>query len=466
MSNEATRDAVTESVEEQWPDLMTKFEDLLRIPSVGALPEHRHDLGRAAEMVRQWFEDAGLESTIHVAPLPGGGPGAPAVIATTQRNPELPTVLLYAHHDVQPAANQPGWSLDPFEPEIRPGGERGRIYGRGTADDKSAVVGILGSIRALQQVTGGDLPVNIVVLVEGEEEIGSPSMDALLGRYSDRLAADTVLIVDGNNWTPEIPMINSSLRGFLVGDITVEAFERGLHSGGFGGPLLDANILLARLLATLHGEEGEVAVEGLTTDLEIGEASARLEPETFRRDATMLEETELVGQDNLAETLWVKPSISLIGFDAPPTAAAPGTLWPTAKARISVRMPPNLPVEEAQAAVEKHLEANRPHGAKVSFTRHHGAQGYVGDMTSRQAGVLQDALAAAWQVDPVIAGSGGSVPLLQLFADQYPDAEILKVGPGDPLSRPHGEDESASLDILFNLTVAQALFMLGLGHQE
>lgn len=455
-----TRNQIRVKVEEEFPALLAKFVDILQIPSVNAEPEHRHDVGRSALMVRQWFLELGLESSIHVAELPGGGPGAPAVIATTERNPNWPTVLLYAHHDVQPVKGQSGWTLDPFTPEIRPDGGRGRIYGRGTADDKGGIVAHLGALLAL----GHARKVNVVVLIEGEEEIGSPSLPNFLERYRQTLEADVVFVIDGNMWRVDTPMMTASMRGLLVGDIALDAFTRGLHSGGYGGPVLDANILLAQLLATLHTKDGLVAVEGLDTGMKPQSVGVTLDPEYFRSDATLLPESKLHGADRLEETLWVKPSISVIGIDATPTDAAPGVLAPHVKARVSLRLPPDLPPQDAIAAFDRHLQENRPHGAKVTFTPKQMAQGYRLDLASRATKQLTQALEQSWEGPAVAAGVGGTVPLLQQVASAFPGAQILKVGTGDPDSKPHGEDESASLDVLYNLIVAETLFLDAIGR--
>lgn len=505
-------DQVKERVEALFPQVQRELIELLRIPSVNAEEKHRADVIAAALFVQDLFEDTGLATEIVRAPRPGGTVGAPAVLAWTEPVEGWPTVLLYAHHDVQPVTGQQGWENDPFDPVLvgqedaeaagQQSGPRGRLVARGTADDKAGVVAHAAAIRAL----GEDRRVNLVVLIEGEEEIGSPSMPALIDQYRDRFRADAVIVIDGNMWRVGTPMMTASMRGLLVGDVTVEAFEAGLHSGGYGGPVLDANVLAARLVASLHDDEGMVAVAGLDTGVASQSRGAEIDEQFFRADATLLTDTEMTGEHrragglsgipgqtyylndesviervdsprlldkpgistnrerpgqapSLTEQLWVKPSVSVIGIDATPTESAPGVLAPTAKFRLSLRLPPDLAPEDAAEALDAHLQAHRPFGAVVKFEPKQAAKGYVLDLNSVEAQRLRGALEDAWGAPSVAAGVGGTVPLLSMLDQAFPGVAILKVGTGDPDSKPHGQNESASQDVLFDLIVALTLFL-------
>lgn len=477
-------DEVRSRVEQVFPELMHALESLLRIPSVNAEEDHRADTVQAAAFVAELFANLGLEVDIVRAPRPDGTVGAPAVIAKTTPVSQWPTVLLYAHHDVQPVTGQEGWDGDPFSPVVLSreeaeeiglsAGDRGRIVARGSADDKGGVIAHLGAIMSL----GDERRVNVIVLIEGEEEIGSPSMPALLQRYGDLLDANVALIIDGNMWAIDTPMMTASMRGLLVGDVTVEAFSSGLHSGGYGGPVLDANVLAARLIASMHDRDGRVAVRGLSTGEPVVSRGIQLSQESFRRDATLLEETktvlEAVGNKSSAGTedrpnvsdkltleqlLWTQPSIAVIGIDSSGTSAATGVLAPSCTFRVSLRLPPGLAPAQAEQSLREHLEQNRPFGARVGFHRRQSAQGFTLDLESVAAVKLQKSLDRSWGSNSVAAGVGGTVPLLHMLSERFPGMPILKVGTGDPDSKPHGQNESASLDVLFNLIVALDLFL-------
>jgi acetylornithine deacetylase/succinyl-diaminopimelate desuccinylase-like protein len=363
-------------------------------------------------------------------------------------------VLLYAHHDVQPPGE--GWLSSPFEPIERDG----RLFGRGAADDKAGVVAHLGALRAL---AGFDaLPIGITVFVEGEEEIGSPTFGSFLRAHADLLRADVIVVADSTNWKVGVPALTTSLRGLVDCEVEVAVLDHAVHSGMFGGPVLDAVTLLARLIATLHDDVGNVAVAGLISapEPEVDYSEAEV-----RADASVLDGVRLAGEGSIAGRIWTKPAIAVIGLDAPSVAQASNTIAPAATAKLSVRIPPGQEPAEAMAALRAHLESHAPFGARV--TVRDGEQGRAfaspADSTAMQA--ARWAFAQAWGTDPVDIGIGGSIPFIADLLDVFGDAEILVTGVEDPDSRAHGANESVHLGELEKVVVAEALLLARLASQ-
>src|SRR3954470_12968066 len=272
---------LVERVREVLPSVRRDLEALVRIESVWADPNRRTEVQRSAEAVSKLLSEAGFDDVRIVSEG-----GAPAVIARHPAPPGAPTVLLYAHHDVQPEGDRSQWASPPFEPSERDG----RLYGRGTADDKAGIATHLAAIRAFD----GDLPVGITVFVEGEEESGSPSLGALLAAHRDLLAADVIVIADSDNWSTEIPSLTVSLRGLADCVVEVATLDQGLHSGMWGGAVPDALSALVRLLASLHDDDGNVAVAGLH---ESTAAPVDYPPERVREESGMLDGVAEIGSD-------------------------------------------------------------------------------------------------------------------------------------------------------------------------
>ena len=324
---------------------------LVRIPSVSADPAAAPHLRARAREVAALLRAAGLPE-VEVVAVAGG---QPAGLGHRPGPPGAPTVLLYAHHDVQPPGDDADWDSDPFLPSERDG----RLYGRGAADDKAGIAVHLAALRAL----GDRLPVGVTVLVEGEEEIGSPTVAGFLAAYADRVRADVLVLADSINWAAGIPSLTASLRGGANVTVEVRALRHGVHSGAYGGPVPDALTALCRLLATLHDERGDVAVEGLVR----GSADPLgLTEERLRADAGLLDGVRLIGTGNLTERLWARPAIAVIGLDAPAVASASNTLIPAARAKVSLRGAPGDAAARAREALGAHLKKRAPWGVQVT----------------------------------------------------------------------------------------------------
>src|SRR5215831_18329484 len=333
------------------PFVRAGLDRLVRIPSVSADPAAAPHLRASAREVAGLLRAAGLPE-VEVVAVAGG---QPAVLGHRPGPPGAPTVLLYAHHDVQPPGDIAAWDSDPFQPSER----GGRLYGRGAADDKAGVAVHLAAMRAL----GDRLPVGVTVLVEGEEETGSPTVAGFLAAYTGRVRADVLVLADSINWATGTPSLTTSLRGGANVTVEVRTLRHGVHSGAYGGPVPDALSALCRLLATLHDERGDVAVAGVVR----GTADPLdLTEERLRADSGLLNGVRLIGTGSLTGRLWARPAIAVIGLDAPPAEAASNTLIPAARATVSMRVAPGDDVTRARAALVSHLESNAPWGVRVT----------------------------------------------------------------------------------------------------
>jgi acetylornithine deacetylase/succinyl-diaminopimelate desuccinylase-like protein len=435
---------LSEAVRQVLPSVRADLEALVRIPSVSADPAAAPHLARSAREVAALLAAAGLPE-VDVLTVPGG---QPAVLARRAAAPGAPTVLLYAHHDVQPPGDPAAWDTDPFQPAERDG----RLYGRGAADDKAGLAVHLAALRA----HGAGLPAGVTVLVEGEEEIGSPTLEEFLAAYGDRLAADVVVFADAANWTADVPSLTTTLRGMVSLTVEVRTLGHAVHSGQYGGPVPDALTALCRLLATLHDENGDVAVAGLTRGtadpLDLTEAQ-------LRADASLLDGVRLTGTGGLTDRLWAAPSITVIGLDAPSVEQASNTLIPAARAKVSLRVAPGDDAARACDALAAHLHAHAPWGAEITVRPVATAEPFAAPPGGAATRAARAALAQAWGQPAVDMGAGGSIPFVTAYAARYPQAEILVTGVEEPDARAHGANESLHLLTFERACLAEALLL-------
>jgi len=441
-------DDLVERVQSVLPSVRADLEDLVRIESVWADPARRDEVVRSARAVTGLLTAAGFAEVEIVSEG-----GAPAVIARHPAPPGAPTVLLYAHHDVQPEGEASQWDSPPFEPTERDG----RLYGRGSADDKAGIATHLAAFRA----HGGAPPVGVTVFVEGEEESGSPSLGRLLAAHKDKLAADVIVIADSDNWTPEVPALTVSLRGLADCVVEVATLDHGLHSGLWGGVVPDALSVLVRLLTSLHDDDGNVAVAGLH---ESSAADVDRGPEWVRAESGLLDDVREIGSGTVAERMWAKPAITVIGIDTTPIAKASNTLIPRARAKVSMRVAPGGDAAEHLAALRRHLEQHAPWGARVTVTPGDIGQPYAIDSTGPVYEVARAAFRQAWGTEVVDMGMGGSIPFIAEFAAAFPDATILVTGVEDPGTQAHSVNESLHLGVLERAATTEALLLNKLGE--
>jgi acetylornithine deacetylase/succinyl-diaminopimelate desuccinylase-like protein len=443
--------ALADAVAREIPRALADLRDLVRIPSISADGFDQTQVRRSADATAALFAAEGVD--VQVLEVAGS---RPAVIGRKPAAPGAasgaPTVLLYAHHDVQPVGNLADWSSDPFEPVERDG----RLHGRGTSDDKSGIASHLAVLRAF----GDALPVDVVVLIEGEEEIGSPTLPAFLAAQRDALAADVIVLADSGGWKLGRPALTTSLRGLVDCVVEVRTARHAVHSGMYGGAVPDALTVLCRLLATLHTDTGEVAVEGLHT----GEADPLdLTEEQLLAEVGAVDGLQTIGSGPLTARMWARPAVSVLALDAPRVAEVANVLVPSARAVVSLRTAPGQDGAAAMAALTAHLRSHVPWGAQVTVTEGETGEAFAVTHRGPAYDAARPAFERAWGVAPLEIGIGGSIPFIAAFAETFPRAEILVTGSADPDSRAHGPDESLHLEEFARYTHAEAELLARLG---
>lgn len=432
--------------------------DLVKIPSVSSDAFDQQQLDNSALAVANILRDAGVENVeIIKLQCEDGRVGRPALLGSIPGPSDAPRVLLYAHHDVQPPGPASDWDTEAFTPTIK--GER--MYGRGAGDDKAGIMLHVGTLRAIKQLA--QMPVNVTVFIEGEEEIGSPTFNDFLTAYQDRLDADVIIVADSGNWKVGTPSLTTSLRGVVSVDVEISVTEHALHSGMFGGPILDAVTIMCRLIATLHDTQGNVAVDGLVAREVPGTADY---PETsFRKDAALLPGVHLAGSGPLSSRLWTKPAIGVIGMDVTSTALASNTIWPTCKATLSMRVAPGQDAKEAAQALVRHLQVHAPLGAQLKVSIADAGPAFDATESTPVMEQMRWALETAWESKSQDVGQGGSIPFVADLKRTFPQAQVLVTGVEDPDTRAHSGNESVHLGEIRKAVRAQTAFLLKLGKQ-
>ncbi|GAA4374622.1 dipeptidase [Nocardioides caricicola] len=441
-------DDIRAQVQAVLPGIRSDLEDLVRIQSVSADPERLSEVEVSAQRTADLFAAEGVE--VEIVRAYDGAP--PAVIGEKKGPAGAPTVLLYAHHDVQPENDHADWDSPPWEPTERDG----RLYGRGAADDKAGIMAHVGALR----VFGDDLPVTVRLFIEGEEEVGSDTLVELLEKYQERLEADVIVIADSGNWDIGVPALTTSLRGLVRVDVEVRTLTHAVHSGMWGGLVPDALMTLARVISTLHDDAGDVAVAGLHSG---PAADVEYPEERLRAESGAAPGIEWIGTGSSVERLWTKPSLSITGLDAPKVAGASNTLVPAAKARISLRIAPGDTTENALACLVSHLEANVPWGATLTHTVVDTGEATQIDATGPAYDAARAAFTEAWDgTEPVDMGVGGSIPFIAEFLEAFPQASVLVTGVEDPDTRAHGANEGLHLAEFERVVLAEALLLRNL----
>jgi acetylornithine deacetylase/succinyl-diaminopimelate desuccinylase-like protein len=426
-------------VKAEIPRALEDLRALVAIPSISSMPDHADDVLRSAEATCELFRAEGVDARVVTT-----GGARPAVIGHKAGPAGSPTVLLYGHHDVQPLGS--GWSRDPWS--LTADGDR--LYGRGSSDDKGAIALHLAVLRAF----GDELPVSVTVLVEGEEEIGSPAFAELLAGHVDELRADAIVCPDAVNPTPLQPSLTTDLRGNVAVVVTLSTIARPVHSGLYGGVLPCALTTLVQLLATLHDADGRLAVEGL--------APSSVEPPAVLVDYAdlLLDGVQELPGGSLAERLVTSPSVTVLAVDAVPVAEASNVLHPRAAAKLGIRVPPDGDPQAVLEAIEAHLRSHVRHGAQLEIARDRAGLGFHGKPRS-DAWTL--AAKEAFGTDSVDVGAGGSIPFLSALQAVNPDADFFVTAVQDSGSQAHSFDESLHVPGFEAACVAHALLLRSLG---
>jgi acetylornithine deacetylase/succinyl-diaminopimelate desuccinylase-like protein len=436
---------ITEKVSTLMPGLLADLEELIAIPSIAFPGYPSEPMDAMAERTLQMFRDAGFDDA-QLMEVPSGYPP----IYGEVKGPEgSPVVVIYAHYDVQPAPPEQGWTSEPFTPTRK---EDGRIYGRGSADDISGLVAHLGTMR----VFDGRPPCTVKLILEGMEETES-NLEAFVEAHPELFECDLFVICDMGNLRVGEPALTTALRGDVACVVTVRTLDHPLHSGVFGGPAPDAMMALARLLATLHDDQGDVAVEGVATTAWEGEDMSR---EDFRSSADVLDGVALTGSGRVGDLLWARPSVNAIGLDMTSIAKSSNVLIPEASAKISMRIVPGSEPKTELDALVAHLEKHAPWGAQVEVKRTKEAPPFLCPTDGPGYAAARAALSDAYGRPAGEAGCGGSIPLLRTLQQASPGAEFVLWGPEDVAgSRIHASDESVDPSEIEKLVVAQALLL-------
>ncbi len=453
---------LSDAVQTGLPAAIADLSALIRIPSVSWDSFDPAHVAASAEAVAGLLSDLGVFEAVQIARAvigTGEMQGQPAVLATRAARDGRPTVLLYAHHDVQPPGRDEDWQSRPFEPTVR----GNRLYGRGAADDKAGVMTHVAAIRSLVSALGADFGLGLVVFIEGEEESGSRSFKNFLLQHRTELAADVIVVADSSNWDVTTPALTIALRGNVSFTMTVRTLAHASHSGMFGGAVPDAMLAAIALLATLHDRDGAVAVAGLTAR----EMATPEYPESrLREEAALLEGVTPIGRGSILNRLWSQPAITVTGIDAPDVANASNTLTPAVSVRISARIAPGQSAAAARSALERHLRDHTPFGAEVEFSDVDEGDPFLVDTGGWAVGEAMQAMADAWGVAPLQVGIGGTIPFISDLVEVFPDAQILVTGVEDPDSRAHSPDESVHLGVLRRAIVTEALLLARLNERR
>ncbi|MGC3954068.1 MAG: dipeptidase [Propionicimonas sp.] len=450
--NDVTPAALRAAVEAELPAATADLADLVAIPSIAFPGFPRQEVERSAAAVAALFEATGLfdQVSVQTAIIPETGEtGMPAVLATRAARPGRPTVLLYAHHDVQPVGDEKLWETPPWQLTPRDG----RLYGRGSSDDKAGVVTHLAALRALQQVLADDFGVGLAVFIEGEEEAGSRSFAQFLADHRDALAADVIVVADSDNWDTSTPGLTVSLRGNVRFVLTVRTLAHASHSGMYGGAVPDAMLATIKLLGTLWNDDGSVAVAGLE---QYDGPTPEYDEDALRREAGLLPGVSPIGTGTILSRIWNQPAITVTGIDAPDVRNASNTIAPEVSVVISARIAPGQDSREAYRALEAHLRARAPFGAELTFSDVDSGDGFLADTSGWAVQLAKQALADGFGTAPVDLGVGGSIPFIADLTRVFPQAQILVTGVEDPLSRPHTPNESQDEGVLAAAILAEA----------
>ncbi|MFC8431391.1 dipeptidase [Streptomyces sp. NPDC057253] len=441
---------VAETVASLMPRARAELTELVAFRSVADFDQFPRS---ESEGAARWVADALTAEGFQDVALLDTPDGTQSVYGYLPGPAGAKTVLLYAHYDVQPPLDEAGWQTPPFELTER---EDGRWYGRGAADCKGGVIMHLLALRALK--ADGGIPVHVKFIAEGSEEQGTGGLERYAEAHPALLEADSVVIGDAGNFRTGLPTVTATLRGMTMMRVRIDTLEGNLHSGQFGGAAPDALSALIRVLDSLRAEDGSTTIDGLVPDASW--EGLQYEEEQFRKDAKVLDGVELIGEGTVADRIWARPAVTVLGIDAPPVVGATPSVQASARALVSLRVPPGIDAAEANKLLQAHIEAHTPWGARVSIEQIGQGQPFSADTTSPAYAAMAEAMAVAYPGQEMqYAGQGGSIPLCNTLAALYPHAEILLIGLSEPAAQIHAVNESVSPQELERLSVAEALFL-------
>lgn len=459
--------SIQEIMEKRFPLFLEDLKALVKIPSISFPGFPASETRKSAEAVAALFKKRGLENVelLEFKDAP------PYVYADRMKAPGKPTLLLYAHHDVQPPGRPEVWQSPPFEPTHRPGPGGDRLYGRGAADDKAGVIVHAAAIAALLEVYG-ELPVNVKVLIEGEEEMGSPNLEEFLKEYREKLDADILVLTDTSNFDIGVPSLTVALRGLVGVGVEVRALAKTVHSGMWGGPVPDPVIALCKMLADLVDSEGRIAIEAIRNQCPPLSPEEEKEfkqiPQTddeFRKQSGMVPSAKLLkqGPSPIAQT-WRFPSLTVTAIQASSRAQAPNIINDTAWAKVTIRIARGMNPASVVKHLEEYLRARVPWGLELHLETETATPSWE---TETQGPVFEAALRAlekGYGHSVIKMGSGGTIPFVGPFAAALKGAPALLIGVEDPYTNAHGENESLLVSDLYKACLSQAYLFEEIGR--
>jgi cysteinylglycine-S-conjugate dipeptidase len=434
------------ALHEQIKSLMPQaWEDLSRAVSFRSVADGSEPV--ECERMVEWTVDAFSGVGVQGVLAHETADGSKTVTGQIPGPPEAPTVLLYFHHDVQPASDE-GWESPPWELTER----NGRWYGRGAADCKGSLTAHLAALRAL----GQEPPVTVKIVGEGSEEQGTGGLERFVVENPDVLRADAILVCDTGNVEVGVPTLTASLRGMARVWVTVRTLRSAVHSGMFGGAAPDALAALIRMLDSLRDERGNTTVRGLDSTQKW--SGAAYSPDQLRKDANVLDGVDVLG-DDVADTLWARPAATVLGIDCPPVIGSSASVPHEARARIDLRIPPGVDAKDAQSKLIEHLEAVAPWNVQLEFEREADGEPFKGATEGPGFEAMRGAMHDAYGRDVTLQGQGGSIPLCTVLQQTFPDAEIMLLGVEEPQCLIHAANESVDPTEIERIALAEVLFM-------
>lgn len=452
---------VENRIRENFPKYIDALKQLVRIPSISFDNFDQKFVMDSAEAVKAMFAEAGFTNIQFLLPPSG----RPTVYAESLTSNDKPTILLYAHHDVQPPMREALWKSAPFEPEVR--GDR--LYGRGTADDKAGIITHIAAAQQVRELLGKNGP-NLKFIIEGEEESGSAGFEEILAKHAELLKCDAVIVADLGNFAKGVPSITTTLRGMSAVNVTLRSTKTPLHSGSWSGPIPDPAQALCRMIANLTDERGNIAIphfedslvppteEELQSYRSLGYGEAK-----FREESGVLDKVSLtVPDEEILESLWRRPSIVVTTMEVGSRTNAGNVLQDCAYARIGIRLAPGMNADACTEMLVNFLRQNTPNGLEIAIDVEDGANPFVTDIAHPFFKKMSDAMKEAYKTEPKFIGCGASIPGAELFRKTFGDIPILLTGLEDPECAAHGENESLYLPDFEAGIIAETLFFVSL----
>ncbi len=455
--------SVSRLLERRFDEYLDDLRTLVRIPSVSFPGFPASEVARSAEAVAALLKKRGLEN-VEILKIPGAHP---YVYGERLKAPGKPTLLLYAHHDVQPPGREELWKSPPFEPTLREGPGGMRLFARGAADDKAGII-VHTSAIATYLEAAGELPLNVKVVIEGEEETGSEHLSTFLKTYREKLQADVLVLTDTSNFDCGVPALTVALRGLVGVGIEVKAISKTVHSGMWGGPVPDAAMALSKMLAKLVDENGRIAIPGvweqvrpLSKEEEVELNKIPYDEAEFRKQSGMVPGSEILQEGpNPLSQIWRFPSLTVNALQASSRKQAGNVLNDSAWARVTIRLVPDMDPDKVLHQLESYLRSITPWGLEVQITQDRGSGPWSIDPLANQKNKLafaaaKSAMREGYGVEPLLMGCGGSIPFVKPFAEALGGAPALLIGVEDPYTNAHGENESLLVSDLKKACLSQ-----------